>query len=626
MIVSKHAPGNNDGAPRVTVLHMAAAHGQVLVAQHLIDLWRQNPDALFPPGWVDWNSYSPMHYLALCADYSSVVTIAKLYQDVGIDVDFPLEDLAPIPLVLACRLGSFTAARALLEVGADPHATDRYGTACMAFAMMAKYEAWASRRQSKTAWELGRLCFIRELVRANALSTFPLSDAAQWGRVSEIKLLLDAGVCYVDQIDDEDMTPLAHAANNGHVEIAQILLAAGASVSHFQGSVTAAALCANKEPVTGKHAEILRLLLEQGATIGFCHNSKPPNMTTRSYSGSVLDDAMWRVENTIRLRGATGIEASTFNFILKHSTPTNFPQTCWEEAMSVAFEAFDLDLSRRGGYLIKMLAEYGNRYGFVLNDSMLCILLETLIVRGNLHDLDLFFALGDSIGVLGDAGYVTRKAALVLAMANFSLEKLKWDKPIGVIRYLLEELPITKGKVRMLGNATLLHLACFMGEPSIVHMILDSGHYDLQELWWSATPLMLAIKVEELTCRLEIIGLLLSRGANPFLAPGDVIDVDDVRPACTDEVPDILDLGNLPLSRNIREFLNRLAERQKISISLKLLPYSDDFIDDQNKRGQTALPARVDLSPFELVKIPCPTAFTFLILMQIVRLSSKDNT
>ncbi|KAK3989356.1 ankyrin repeat-containing domain protein [Cladorrhinum sp. PSN332] len=592
VIVSQHAA--EDEAPGVTALHMAAAHGQDVVARLLINLWREHPDLYFPlnPDWVDWSNHSPMHYLALNESYSSVITLARMFQEHGINVDFHLGPRSRTPLILACRLGNFTAARALIEVGANPHATDPDGLGCMNLAFMVDYTALDNRRQPKATWELERFYLIKELVKSNALSRFSLSDAARYGHLDDLEFLLNAGVSYIDQLDDEDMTPLAQAAREGHVEVVELLLAKGASVTHFQGSITAAACCADHEPVTGNHAKILEMLLKHGATVGFCCDRNDPIQRKKDYSGSVLDDAMWRIELLPRLRRNERTD-STFDFILQHSTPINFPKACWEQAVFVVLESDDLEVSRATGVILRQLLQFGARFGYVFDDAMLCILMGLLIGKGNTRDLNCFFLMGGPEGVRGETGLVTRKAALFLSMANFHSEVFKWNKPIGVIRYLLEQLPISEGKIRLLGNATLLHLGCCTGDPSIVQLILDSGHCALRELWCAMTPLMLAVAQDDMNVSIQVVRLLLSRDADPYFAPESI-----GRYTTGMQVPDSLDPGNgKRLSSSIRGMLSELLARHQAWASQQLQLPSDEGDKDEVR------PVRLALSAFELAII-----------------------
>ncbi|KAK4170063.1 ankyrin repeat-containing domain protein [Cladorrhinum sp. PSN259] len=597
VIVSQDAV--EDEAPGVTALHMAAAHGQAEVVCALINLWTKHPDSFSPlnPHRVDWGNHCPMHYLALNEKYSSVITLAQIFQNHGINVDHHLGDRSGTAFLLSCHLGNFTAARALIDLGADPHKTDTAGLHCLELVLSAGYMALRSRQQSKTTWERERLQLVKELFKANALSPFPLSDAAHYGHVNEVKLLLDAGISHVDRLDSEGLSPLAVAAREGHVELVEVLLAAGASVTHVKDRTTAAAFCANYEPVTGNHAKILRTLLKHGATVGFCCDSNDMLQRNKDYSGSVLDDTMWRIEGFPRLRHGEGINSSNFSFILKHSTPINFPKACWQQAVFVTLESDDLKLSRAGGFILKKLLWFGTQFGYVFDDPMLCTLVGLLIRKGDPQDLNIFFAMGGPGGVQGETGLVTSKAALFMAMANYRLEVFKWNKPLSVIRYLILQIPLSAGKVRLLGNATLLHLACCTGDPAIINMILVTGKHNLQALWCSVTPLMLAIAQDDVS--FDVIRILLDHGADPYFTPGNTSgDVGALHSCPTNQCPDLLDPGNgRTLSSGIRGMLSELTRRHECWASQQFqVPAGRN--DNSNVQS-----VGLDLSVFELAII-----------------------
>ncbi|KAK4222899.1 ankyrin repeat-containing domain protein [Podospora fimiseda] len=592
IIVNQGAESPSVG--QVTALHMAAAYGLDAVARYLITLWGQDPARyifLSPDQrGEDRDSHSPMHYLALNHDYDSVGTLCRILQAHGIEVNPFEERWSCTPLVLACRLGNFPAASALIKAGANPHFTDPEGDNCMKLALMADYWALDNRRQSRPAWELSRLQLIKDLVGCNALSRFPLSEAAHCGHFDELKFLLNSGFSHVNQVDDDNMTPLAHAAQQGNVEMVEFLLAAGASVTHFHGSITAVSICADNEPVRGKHAAILEMLLKHGANIGFCSHRDNPIERKEDYSGSVLDDAMWRIEVHPRFGDGRQSPESTFGFILQHSNPFNFPKACWEQAVSVLFDSDDMKVSRASGIILHQLLQFGARSGYVFDDEMLCTLLGLLIERGHLRDLNSFFSMGSLNGVRGETGLITRQATLVLAMANFHLNVFKWKEALGVIRYLLEQLPTSAGKVGYLGNATLLHLGCCTGDAKIVQTILDYGIYSPHAVWCSMTPLMVATGQKKGS--IHVIRLLLSRGADPYFKPGTIGGETNGL-----ELPDFLNPRNEHiLSSRIRAMLNLLLERHQEWVSHRLQAPVNRY--DEGKLR----PAR-RLSAFELAII-----------------------
>jgi len=88
----------------------------------------------------------------------------------------------------------------------------------------------------------------------------PLHAAAATGRVNVAKVLLEAGA-YVDEKDRTDWTPLHEAAMWGNADVARILLEAGANVSAKSNDKwTPLHLAAYRG-----HSDVAKILLEAGA-------------------------------------------------------------------------------------------------------------------------------------------------------------------------------------------------------------------------------------------------------------------------------------------------------------------------------------------------------------------------
>ena len=100
-------------------------------------------------------------------------------------------------------------------------------------------------------------------------------EAAERGDAAKVHELLAAGA-EVDAVTNGryPWTPLMHAAFRGHLEVAKILLGAGASVSKEDlDSFTAATLAAGEE-----HWDVLKLLAKHGADLdhadGYGHSAR----------------------------------------------------------------------------------------------------------------------------------------------------------------------------------------------------------------------------------------------------------------------------------------------------------------------------------------------------------------
>jgi ankyrin repeat protein len=91
-------------------------------------------------------------------------------------------------------------------------------------------------------------------------------DAAKRGQTDKVQTLLDKNKDIVTLMDGAKMSALDHACSNGHIDVVQILIKAGANVSSITPDT--------KPPYTpahwaaaGGHPEVLRLLATHGATV-----------------------------------------------------------------------------------------------------------------------------------------------------------------------------------------------------------------------------------------------------------------------------------------------------------------------------------------------------------------------
>ena len=102
------------------------------------------------------------------------------------------------------------------------------------------------------------------LLLAASASANPLLEAAEAGDTKQVRELLTAHPDWVDVEDEEGETSLMEAAEDGHLEIVELLLKAGANINHQDHSGETALMEAAQE----SKIECVKLLLEKGAAVG----------------------------------------------------------------------------------------------------------------------------------------------------------------------------------------------------------------------------------------------------------------------------------------------------------------------------------------------------------------------
>jgi ankyrin repeat protein len=90
----------------------------------------------------------------------------------------------------------------------------------------------------------------------------PLACAAENGHKAVVRLLLEKGA-EIEEQDHDGMTPLACAASSGHEAVVQMLLKYGADVSSKGGNYGTALYAAS----FGGHEKVTRILLDRGADV-----------------------------------------------------------------------------------------------------------------------------------------------------------------------------------------------------------------------------------------------------------------------------------------------------------------------------------------------------------------------
>lgn len=156
LVVSTLMGGHQEGYTGVSALQCAVANGLLPLVEYLCELSEQliagnnsdppkrenNEDededegegeddeddddeeaadqiAIFSPNWRDITGYNAMHYVAFCPDYKIATALIRRLQAMGLRVDVRGGMfLDPhIPFSVACRIGNYAAALALLRSG-----------------------------------------------------------------------------------------------------------------------------------------------------------------------------------------------------------------------------------------------------------------------------------------------------------------------------------------------------------------------------------------------------------------------------------------------------------------------------------------------------------------------------
>ncbi|KAK3994455.1 hypothetical protein QBC44DRAFT_379492 [Cladorrhinum sp. PSN332] len=268
----------------ISALDCAVAHGQVEVVRFILE--RRSPaehQVLHPPNPYR-DRFSPAHYLALCHDRNAVLCIAKLLQGHGFGLgfsrttsflffDYPHDRMDGSPLSIACFLGNFTAAKALLDAGASPH-TDSRGPAywnAIKLGLSAPFLNWTKERQTKKAWEEARAEFLVQAIRAGVQvnTWFPLSPLSivihnQFD--AELKILIEEGNVNLDVQFADSHTPFTYLAWKARLTFLEMLLASISGAAFFTVYRQI-----NKVPgplQIERYLATLRIVLDHGAIFG----------------------------------------------------------------------------------------------------------------------------------------------------------------------------------------------------------------------------------------------------------------------------------------------------------------------------------------------------------------------
>ncbi|MDX1494009.1 MAG: ankyrin repeat domain-containing protein [Longimicrobiales bacterium] len=229
-------------------LHIAARNGQAEAVERLLTAGADVEARTDPSG------STPLHLAATSGDRATVETLLTA----GADPNAREAEWQQTPLIFAAAWNRVDAIEALIQGGADPNIAAK----TMDFDLMRRYDAEANRRQSevlKAFTNDGEWQPTSAQVQAAVLAARQVyeGEPPRGRRESDRERMFRSGVSAKG-----GMTPLLHAARQGHTESIEKLLDLGADIDQIGGGDgTSALLIAS---INGQF-DAAMLLLERGA-------------------------------------------------------------------------------------------------------------------------------------------------------------------------------------------------------------------------------------------------------------------------------------------------------------------------------------------------------------------------
>ena len=313
------------------------------------------------------------------------------------------------PVTLACYMGNFSCARALLKFGASILAPQIDDHNCLELIYFAPFTGWAQFRQDEEVWENERLALMKALIAAGLPADRPGLDgmtplmlAAKHGLQEEIRTLIDTFGARVEHVDDCGKTPLMFAFEAADEQAVKALLEAHANPNALdrfgQGPIHYV-----QEPAMYNQAfddyefqfrerrlAILGQLLRSGANCGIIDRKKmrlvDPNNPVVIDEFDLGDLAAFENTKLYSEMGHTMMPTSHrpdkdgevfLDFILQNATRVNINEDSWRTALNHLFDAQQKAyLSAHGPFMLgkwerlcRKLANFGTKHGYLIDDD-----------------------------------------------------------------------------------------------------------------------------------------------------------------------------------------------------------------------------------------------------------------